>query len=105
MKILWQVSFRPFGKSKINDDIQKKFVENIKKMKADITLSVTQFDDYGVKNFLNRSNIKFKYFNIPKKKLPNGSKYSNSMMLINSINYFISKDFDYFIFSNADVFI
>ena len=105
MKILWQVSFRPFGKSKINDDIQKKFVENIKKMKADITLSVTQFDDYGVKNFLNRSDIKFEYFNVPKKKLPNGSKYSNSMMLINSINYFIGKDFDYFIFSNADVFI
>ena len=105
MKILWQVSFRPFGKSKINDDIQKKFVENIKKMKADITLSVTQFDDYGVKNFLNKSNIKFKYFNVPKKKLPKGSKYSNSMMLINSIKYFISKDFDYFVFSNADVFI
>ena len=105
MKILWQVSFRPFGKSKINDDIQKKFVENIKKMKADITLSVTQFDDYGVKNFLNKSNIKFKYFNVPKKKLPSGSKYSNSMMLSNSIKYFISKDFDYFIFSNADVFI
>ena len=31
-----------------------------KKINADITLSVTQFDDYGVKSFLDKSNIKFK---------------------------------------------
>ena len=72
---------------------------------ADITLSVTQFDDYGVKSFLDKSNIKFKYFNFPKKNLPKGSKYSNSIMLNNSIKFLISKDFDYFIFSNADVFV
>ena len=105
MKILWQVSFRPFSKSNVNDEIQKKFVENIKKINADITLSVTQFDDYGVKSFLDKSNIKFKYFNFPKKKLPKGSKYSNSIMLNNSIKFLISKNFDYFIFSNADVFV
>lgn len=105
MKILWQVSFRPFSKSRTNDAIQMKFIENLKKMNADITLSVTQFDDYGVKNFLNKSKIKYKYFNFPKKKLPKGSKYSNSIMLLNSMKYYTQKDFDYFVFSNADIFI
>ena len=105
MKILWQVSFRPFSKSRTNDVIQMKFIENLKKMKADITLSVTQFDYYVVKKFLDKSKIKYKYFNFPKKKLPKGSKYSNSIMLLNSMKYYSQKDFDYFVFSNADVFI
>ena len=58
MKILWQVSFRPFNKSKSNDNMQSRFIDNIKKFDADITFSITQFDDYGVKNFLKKKKLK-----------------------------------------------
>jgi len=105
MKILWQVSFRPLDKSKFNDKVQSIFLDNIKKFKADITFSITQFDDYGVKKFLSKKKIKKKFFNHPKKLLPKNSKYSNSIMLKNSLNYYIKKNFDYFIFSNADILI
>ena len=98
MKILWQVSFRPLNKSKFNDNVQSIFLDNVKKFKADITFSITQFDDYGVKNFLKKKKIKKKFFNHPKKLLPKNSKYSNSIMLKNSLNYYIKKNFDYFIF-------
>ena len=105
MKILWQVSFRPLNKSKSNDNMQSRFIDNIKKFDADITFSITQFDDYGVKNFLKKKKIKKKFFNHPKKLLPKNSKYSNSVMLKNSLNYYVKKNFDYFIFSNADILI
>ena len=105
MKILWQVSFRPLNKSKFNDKVQSRFLDNVKRFNADITFSITQFDDYGVKNFLKKKKIKKKFFNHPKKLLPKSSKYSNSIMLKNSLKYYLKKDFDYFIFSNADVLI
>ena len=105
MKILWQVSFRPLNKSKFNDKVQSRFLDNVKRFNADITFSITQFDDYGVKNFLKKKKIKKKFFNHPKKLLPKNSKYSNSIMLKNSLNYYIKKNFDYFIFSNADILI
>jgi len=105
MKILWQVSFRPLNKSKFNDKVQGRFLDNVKRFNADITFSITQFDDYGVKNFLKKKKIKKKFFNHPKKLLPKNSKYSNSIMLKNSLNYYIKKNFDYFIFSNADILI
>ena len=66
MKILWQVSFRPLNKSKFNDNVQSKFLDNIKKFKADITFSITQFDDYGVKNFLKKKKIKTNFLIIQK---------------------------------------
>ena len=56
MKILWQVSFRPLNKSKFNDKVQSRFLDNVKRFNADITFSITQFDDYGVKNFLKKKN-------------------------------------------------
>ena len=34
------------------------FLDNIKKFDADITFSITQFDDYGVKNFLKKKKLK-----------------------------------------------
>ena len=105
MKILWQVSFRPFNKSATNNKIQNQFIDNLIKFKADLTLCVTQFDDFGVKNFLKNKKIKTKYFNYSKKKLPKNVKYSNSIMLKNSLKFFLKKDFDYFIFSNADIII
>jgi len=105
MKILWQVSFRPLKKSQTNDHIQDLFIDNIKNFNADITFSITQFDDYGVKNFLKTKKIKYKYFNYSKKLLPNNSKYSNTIMLKNSLKYYLKNNFDYLIFSNADVLI
>jgi len=51
MKILWQVSFRPLNQSKSNDSVQNTFLDNVKKFDADITFSITQFDDYGEKIF------------------------------------------------------
>ena len=44
MKALWQVSFRPIGKSKINDFNQNLFIDSIKSIDFDI-FSLTQFDD------------------------------------------------------------
>ena len=54
MKILWQVSFRPLNKSKYNDKVQSRFLDYVIRFNADITFSITQFDDYGVKNFLKK---------------------------------------------------
>ena len=50
MKALWQVSFRPIGKSKINDFNQNLFIDSIKSIDFDITFSLTQFDEPNVKN-------------------------------------------------------
>ncbi len=105
MKILWQVSFRPLYKSKNNDDIQEKFIKNISKLNLDITLAVTQFDEVGIEDFIKKNNLKYKYFNFPKNKLPEGKKYSNSIMLKNSLEYYIKNQYNYFVFSNSDVII
>ena len=40
MKTLWLVSFRPIGKSKINDTYQSIFVDSIKSLDEDITFSL-----------------------------------------------------------------
>ena len=52
MKALWLVSFRPIGKSKINDFYQSLFIDSIKSLDFDITLSLTQFDESNVKKFM-----------------------------------------------------
>lgn len=103
MKILWQVSFRPLKKSQNNDNIQANFLENISKLDLDITLAVTQFDEVGIEEFIKKKNLKYKYFNFPKHKLPEGKKYSNSIMLKNSLVHYINNEYDYFIFSNSDI--
>ena len=104
MKALWIVSFRPFGKSKANDLFQNIFVDSIKSIEFDITLSTTQFDDPHVKDFIDLKNVKNHYTNISKKDLPKGKKYSNKLMLDNALDYYIEKgDFDYLIYSNADI--
>ena len=64
MKILWQVSFRPLNKSKFNDNVQSRFLDNVKRFNADITFSITQFDDYGVKNFLKKKKLKKNFLTI-----------------------------------------
>ncbi len=104
MKALWIVSFRPFGKSKSNDLFQNIFVDSIKSIDFDITLSTTQFDDLNVKDFIDVKNVKNYYINISKKDLPKGKKYSNKLMLDKALDYYIDKgDFDYLIYSNADI--
>ena len=52
MKALWLVSFRPIGKSKINDFYQNLFVESIKSTNFDVTFSITQFEEQNVENFI-----------------------------------------------------
>tara|TARA_B100001989_G_scaffold148481_1_gene105816 strand:+ start:1278 stop:2141 length:864 start_codon:yes stop_codon:yes gene_type:complete len=104
MKALWLVSFRPVGKSKVNDIYQSIFVESVKSLDEDITFSLTQFDEQNVKQFIDDKNIKNFYINIPKKKLPNKKKYSNKLMLDNALSQFLNNDnFEYLIYSTADI--
>ena len=104
MKALWQVSFRPIGKSKTNDFYQNLFVDSIKNINFDITLSLTQFDEQNVEEFIKEKDIKKNYINISKHQLPKGKKYSNKIMLDNALSQFIDEnDYQYFIYSTADI--
>tara|TARA_B100000780_G_scaffold241011_1_gene183348 strand:+ start:287 stop:1153 length:867 start_codon:yes stop_codon:yes gene_type:complete len=103
MKALWLVSFRPIGKSKINDFFQNIFVDSIKSLDCDVTFSLTQFDEANVKEFIERKEIKNFYLNIPKSELPNGKKYSNKKMLDNALDQYIEGDFQYLVYSTADI--
>ncbi len=104
MKALWLVSFRPIGKSKINDFFQSIFVDSIKSLDFDITFSLTQFEESNVQEFVKKKEIKNFYIDIPKNKLPDGKKYSNKIMLDYALNQFIDKDdFQYLIYSTADI--
>lgn len=104
MKALWLVSFRPIGKSKINDFFQSIFVDSIKSLDFDITFSLTQFEESNVQEFIKKKEIKNFYIDIPKNKLPDGKKYSNKIMLDYALNQFIDKDdFQYLIYSTADI--
>ena len=104
MKALWLVSFRPIGKSKINDFYQNLFVESIKSINFDVTFSITQFEEQNVENFIKEKKIKNFYNNISKKNLPNNKKYSNKLMLENALDQYLNQDsFDYIIYSTADI--
>jgi hypothetical protein len=104
MKALWLVSFRPIGKSKINDFYQSVFVDSIKSLDFNITFSLTQFDEINVKKFIDEKNVKNFYTNIPKSDLPKNKKYSNKLMLDNALNQYLENDnFDYLIYSTADI--
>tara|TARA_B100000902_G_scaffold321593_1_gene314577 strand:- start:83 stop:943 length:861 start_codon:yes stop_codon:yes gene_type:complete len=103
MKALWLVSFRPLGKSKINDFYQNMFVDSISNIDFDITFSLTQFDEENVEEFIKKKKIKNNYINVPKKNLPKGKKYSNHIMLNNALDQFIENDYDYLICSSADL--
>ena len=103
MKALWLVSFRPIGKSKLNDFYQSLFVDSIKSIDFDITLSLTQFNEENVEEFIKKKNIKNFYINVPKTDLPPGKKYSNKIMLDNSLDQYLENEFDYLIYSTADI--
>ena len=96
-------SLRPIGQSIDNDNIQNLFIESIKSIEAKVTLSLTQFDDEGVKEYINKQNIKNYFVNFEKKNLPMGTKYSNKIMLENAINQYLKDDFEYFVYSTADI--
>ena len=79
-------------------------MDSIKKIRFDITFSLTQFDEKNVKEFIDNKKIKNFYTNISKKQLPNNKKYSNKIMLANALNQFIENDdFEYLIYSTADI--
>jgi hypothetical protein len=105
MKALWLVSFRPIGKSKINDLFQNIFVDSVKSLDFDITFSLTQFDESNVKEFVEKKEIRNFYKNISKSKLPDNKKYSNKLMLDNALEQFVDEgnDFQYLIYSTADI--
>ncbi len=103
MKALWLVSFRPIGSSRVNDFYQSLFVDSIKSIEFDITFSLTQFDEKNVKEFIDNKKIKNFYVNIPKTSLPKNKKYSNKLMLENSLEQFLENDFQYLIYSTADI--
>ena len=104
MKALWLVSFRPLGKSKINDFYQNIFIDSIKSLDFDITFSLTQFEEANVEEFIENKKIKKFYTKVLKSELPIGKKYSNKIMLERALDQFIEKDdFEYLIYSTADI--
>ena len=103
MKALWLVSFRPLGKSKINDFFQNIFIDSISAIDFDITFSLTQFDEQNVTEFIEKKKIKNHFINISKNLLPDGKKYSNHIMLGNALDQFLEHDYEYLICSSADI--
>ena len=96
-------SLRPIGKSEENDKIQELFVKSLQIFDARITLSLTQFDDYGVKEYIDKKNLNTYFVNFPKKKLPLGTKYSNKIMLENALDQYLENNFEYLVYSTADI--
>ena len=103
MSALWMTSLRPIGKSAENDKIQDLFIKSVQNIEKPIKFSLTQFDDDNVEEYLIKNNINCYFLNIEKKKLPSGKKYSNKLMLENGLNQFLKNDFNYFIYSTADL--
>ena len=103
MSILWMTSLRPIGRSKENDKIQEIFLNSIKNIKQNITLSLTQFDDSGVEEYINKEKINNYFINFPKKNLPRGKKYSNKIMLNNALKQLLENNYEYFVYSTADL--
>jgi len=98
-------SLRPIGKSAENDKIQDLFIKSAQNIEKPIKFSLTQFDDDNVEEYLIKNKINCYFLNIEKKKLPSNKKYSNKLMLENGLNQFLKSDFNYFIYSTADLLI
>lgn len=101
MKILWVTTFRSFGISKKNDILQKKFLKNLQKLKCEVTLSVTIFNEVNIEKNVNVKGIDTIFFK-NKKKLPYNSKYSQSICMQNAMKLFDEK-YDCIIWSTADI--
>ena len=96
-------SLRPIGKSTENDKIQDLFIQSVQNIEKQIKFSLTQFDDDNVEEYLVKNKINCYFSNIEKKKLSTGKKYSNKLMLENGLNQFLKGDFNYLIYSTADI--
>ena len=104
MKFLWLTSFRPLGKSKINDLFQSIFVDSVQSLNLDITFSLTQFEEENVEEFIKKKNIKSYFNNLPKSILPENKKYSNKIMLDFALDQYIEDgSFEYLVYSTADI--
>ena len=103
MNALWMTSLRPIGKSLENDKIQELFVNSLENFGSKITLSLTQFDDNGVKEYIDNKKINKFFINFPRNKLPSGTKYSNKIMLENALDQYLKNNFEYLIYSTADI--
>lgn len=105
MKILWATTFRPFKLSVNNDIYQEIFINSLKNLNANIEVCVTQFDDYGVEDFLSKSELKYKFINHPKINLPPKKKYSNKIMIENALIEYCKEinDYNFFVFSTSDI--
>ena len=103
MSVLWMTSLRPIGKSLENDKIQELFVNSLENFGSKITLSLTQFDDDGVKEYINNKKINKFFINFPRNKLPLGAKYSNKIMLDNALDQYLENNFKYLVYSTADI--
>ena len=57
MKFLWLTSFRPLGKSKINDLFQSTFVDSVQSLDLDITFSLTQFEEENVEKLYHQEKV------------------------------------------------
>ena len=103
MKFLWLTSFRPLGKSKINDLFQSIFVDSVQSLNLDITFSLTQFEEENVEEFI-KKNIKSYFNNLSKSILPENKKYSNKIMLDYALDQYIEDgSFEYLVYSTADI--
>jgi hypothetical protein len=103
MKILWMTSLRPMMVSKSNDLIQDNFLNSIISLQSNIEFSFTQFDEFGVEDFISSKKIKNFYTNVSKSSLPPKKKYSNKIMLINALKEFLNNDFTHLVYSTADI--
>ena len=94
MSILWMTSLRPIGKSIENDEIQNLFIESLKNLKAEMTLSLTQFDDEGVKEYIEKQNIKnyFVNFRWLGGMITNWNTVKNSINTLNNYESILNSD-------------
>ena len=104
MKFLWSTSFRSFGKSLNNDNIQRIFLNSIKSLNIDVALFVTQFGEDNVEDEIKKLDIKY-FCKDAKNKIPTNKKYSNKYMLKYSLEEFLKGDYDYYVHSTADLII
>jgi hypothetical protein len=102
MKLLWSTSFRSFGKSSNNDNIQKNFISSLSLINLNLTLFVTQFGELGIEDEIKKNQLKYIYKDC-KDKIPEKKKYSNKYMLKYSLQEFLKSDYDYYIHSTADL--
>ena len=73
-------SLRPVGKSVENDKIQELFIKSIKNINYPIKLSLTQFDDENVENFIQQKNLNV-FFNNTLNNMMSGKSIKNDFLI------------------------